>query len=286
MITRSFPTILEAWHGVIDELAYDAQSVGAIGKGGITTSYPDMLCVEVDNALVGDNLHLDMSSYGKNRWTSFLRRYFRHDLSQWVTDTTYQLSKLNKHQVAGYEVNPNPEFEQIGRKGYGSSSKGHRHGACLASLQIQMYPFPRVILVSRASMVDKAGFLDMALIHLVAKQMNDTMEDKLDSVRATWICSMAFIAAVVQMFHVRRFRKKLKGHSLEKSTRRFWHDNYEDAKYGPQKRSIKKAQEFLKHGTILRSCPVSELSLEFNPTKAERRAAAIIAADDLADADD
>src|SRR4051812_10148205 len=107
MIIRSFPTILEAWHGTIDELAYDSERIGAIGSGGITTSYPDMLCVEIEDATIGANLHLDMSSYGKGRWTTFLRRYFRPDLSSWVDSTTRQLSGLKKHQVAGYEVNPN-----------------------------------------------------------------------------------------------------------------------------------------------------------------------------------
>jgi hypothetical protein len=248
---------------MIDELAYDSKKIKAIGSGGITTSYPDIVCVEIVNALTNDGLHLDMSSYGKNRWRTFLKRYFRPDLSKWVGETTLELSRLKKHQVAQYEVNPNPLFKQIGRKGYGSSSAGHRHGASLSSLQIQMYPTPKIILVSRASMIDKAGFLDMTLIHLVAKQMKLISGDRLEKIQATWICSMPFIAAVVQMFHVRRFKKPLKGHSLEKSTRRFWHDDWRDAKYGPQKRSIKKALEFQKLGTIPRSCPVSELSLEF-----------------------
>ena len=257
MIQRRFPDILTAWHSLIDELAYHHEKVRGVGAGGITTSYPDGLVVDIDDVLLDEGLHLNMSSYGKNRWTQFLRRYFRPDFSQWVKNTAAELEALNKHQVAGYSVSYNPKFEQIGRKGYGSSSRGHRHGACLASLQLQHFPKPKVILMSRASQIDKAGFLDLSLIHLVAKQTG------WENVSGTWIVSMAFIAAVSQIFYVRRFKKPLKGHSLEKSTRRFWHDDYNDAKYGPQRRSIKKAQQFKQLGEIPRSCLVSELSLDF-----------------------
>lgn len=265
VITRRFPTILTAWHGLIDELAYHHKKIEAIGIGGITTSYPDGLVVEIKDILKDEGLHLNMSSFGRTRWNQFLKRYFRADLHEWVVDTASELVDLKKHQVAGYSVSYNPVFAQVGRKGYGSSSKGHRHGACLSSLQIQHFPKPKVILFSRASQIDKAGFLDLSLMHLVAR---DTGWNK---VSGTWVVSMAFIAAVSQMFYVRRFKKPLTGHSLEKSTRRFWHDNHEDAKYGPQRRSIKKAQEFLRLGTISRSCLVSELSLEYTLTKAERK---------------
>lgn len=258
MIQRKFPDILTAWHGIIDELAYRHEGIGGIGAGGITTSFPDGLVVEIKDVLKDDGLHLNMSSFGRTRWKSFLKRYFRPDLPQWIDSTVEELGNLSKHQVAGYSVSYNPEFKQVGRKGYGSSSKGHRHGACLSSLQLQHFPKPKVILFSRASQIDKAGFLDLSLIHLVAKRTG------WEEVSGTWIISMAFIAAVSQMFYVRRFNKSLKGHSLEKSTRRFWHDDFNDAKYGPQKRSIKKAQEWLSLGHIPRSCPVSELSLDLD----------------------
>lgn len=265
MIIRKFPTLLTAWHGLIEELAYRHEEVGAIGVGGITTSFPDGLIVEIKDVLTDEGLHLGMSSFGKTRWNQFLKRYFRDDLSQWIDSTSEELFQLKKHQVASYSVSYNPVFEQIGRKGYASSSKGHRHGACLSSLQLQYFPRPKVLLFSRASQLDKAGFLDLSLIHLVAKKTG------WKEVGATWIISMAFIAAVSQMFYVRRFKKPLKGHSLEKSTRRFWHDDYRDASYGPQKRSIKKAQEFLALGEISRACPVSELSLDTTLTKKEER---------------
>jgi hypothetical protein len=257
MILRRYKTIFEAWTQLIDELSYRHKEIDAIGVGGITTSYPDILCVEIEDLLGGKPLHLDMSSYGRNRWRTFLKRYFRPDLPQWVDDTVIQLGNLKKHQVASYSISYNPAFAQIGRKGYGSSSKGHRHGACLASLQLQHFPDPRVIVVSRASQIDKAGFLDLSLMNRVAARTG--WED----VSGTWIVSMGFIAAVHQIFYSARFGKSLKGHSLEKSTRRFWLDDYRQARYGPQKRSIKKAEEWKKTGKIFRACPVSELSLEF-----------------------
>lgn len=257
MITRRFPDILTAWHSLIEELAYRHESVHAVTDAGITVSYADGLCVQIDDILNGDEMHLGMSSFSKMRWKQFLKRYFRPDLVRWVHESAKQLEELNKHQVSGYEVNVNPLFEQVGRKGYGTSSKGHRHGACLSSLQLQHHPKPKVIIYSRASQIDKAGFLDLSLMHLVAK------ETGWEKVSGTWIVSMAFIAAVSQLFYVRRFKKPVKGHSLEKTVTRFWHDDYRDAKYGPQRRSIKKALEFMKTGEIPRSCPVSELSLEF-----------------------
>lgn len=261
LIIRSFPTILTAWQGLIEELAYRADSVGAIGQGGITTSFPDGVIVEIKDILKDEELHLDMSSYGKTRWKQFLKRYFRPDLEEWVTETSIELSNLKKHQVASYSVSYNPERVVAGRKGYGHSKGGHRHGACLSSLQLQYFPKPKVILFSRASQIDKAGFLDLSLMHLVAR------ETGWEKVGGTWVISMGFIAAVSQMFYIRRFNKKLKGHSLEKSTRRFWHDNHMDASYGPQKRSIKKAQEFKRLGTIARAVPVSHLNLRIDLDK-------------------
>lgn len=257
MIQRRFGTIFEAWQGLIEELAYRHEDIDTVGAGGITTSYSDGLVVDIDDLLGGKPLHLDMSSYGQNRWKTFLKRYFRPDLSRWVDDTVIQLGNLKKHQVASYSISVNPAFAQVGRKGYGSSSKGHRHGACLASLQIQHYPAPKVIVVSRASQLDKAGFLDLALMNRVAARTG------WNEVSGTWVISMAFIAAVSQIFYVARFGKSLKGHSLEKSTRRFTLPDWRDAKYGPQKRSIKKAQEWKEKKSIFRACPVEELSLEF-----------------------
>jgi hypothetical protein len=257
MIVRQFPTIRTAWQGLIEELAYHHKDVETVGQGGITTSYADGLVCEIDDALKCDDLHLNMSSYGKNRWRTFLKRYFRPDLQDWVDSTVVQLGNLKKHQVASYSISLNPEFEQIGRKGYGSSSKGHRHGACLSSLQLQHFPCPKVIVVSRASQIDKAGFLDLSLMNRVAVRTGWS------DVRGTWVVSMPFIAAVHQIFYSARFGRSLKGHSLEKSTRRFWLDDWRLCKYGPQKRSVKKAQEWKETKKIFRSCPVDELSLEF-----------------------
>lgn len=258
MIRRKYGTILEAWHGTIEELSYHHREIETVGQGGITTSYADGVIIEIADALSDtERMHLNMCSFGKTRFTQFLKRYFRPNLAQWVDDSVKQLGNLNKHQVAGYEVNVNPLYENIGRKGYGSSSKGHRHGACLSSLQLQHFPKSKVILFSRASQIDKAGFMDLSLIRLVA------LRTGWKEVSATWVISMGFIAAVSQMYYIRRFGKTLKGHSLAKSTERFWHDDHMEAKYGPQKRSIKRAQEFLRTGTVSRSCPVDELSLEF-----------------------
>jgi hypothetical protein len=258
MIFRRFPTIYEAWRGLIEELAYRHEEIDTVGAGGITTSYADGLVCDIDDLLGGIPLHLNMSSYGQNRWKTFLKRYFRPDLKDWVDHTVTELGNLKKHQVASYSISYNPAFAQIGRKGYGSSSKGHRHGACLASLQLQHFPTPKVIVVSRASQIDKAGFLDLALMNRVA------VETGWKEVSGTWVVSMAFIAAVSQIYYAARFNKSLKGHSLEKSTRRFWLDDWREAKYGPQKRSIKKAEEWKDTGKIFRACPVSELSLEFD----------------------
>jgi hypothetical protein len=257
MLIRKFPDPYTAWRGIIKELCYPPKSLEVVGAGGITTSYKDGVVVEIDNLLEGPELHLDMSSFGKNRWKTFLKRYLRPDYGQWVDDTVAGLGNLKKHQVAGYSVSYNPQFKEIGRKGYSSSSHGHRWGACLSAVQIQRFPNPLITVVSRASQLDKAGFLDLSLMYLTAKRSG------WEKVSGRWIISMAFIAAVAQIFFVARFNQPLKGHSLEKSTRRFWLDDWRLAKYGPQKRSIKKAEEWRETGKIFRSCLVSELSLEF-----------------------
>lgn len=259
MIHRQFPTIFEAWQGLIDELAYHHKEVDTVGAGGITTSFSDGLVCDIDDLLGGVPLHLDMSSYGQNRWKTFLKRYFRPDFAGWVDSTVEQLGNLKKHQVAGYSISYNPQFKQIGRTGYGSSSAGHRHGACLSAVQLQHFPKPKVIVVSRASQIDKAGFLDLALMNRVAERTG------WEKVSGTWIVSMAFVAAVSQIFYVARFKKSLRGHSLEKSTRRFTLSDWREAKYGPQRRSIKKAQEWRETKKIFRACSVNELSLEFEP---------------------
>src|SRR5215469_303816 len=97
MIIRRYPTILSAYIGMTDELAYgtiDGDTEVAVPiRWGVCIGYPEITCVEIDNVLIDENLHLGMASYTKSRWTRFLRRYFREDFSIWLRNSMKKLLK-------------------------------------------------------------------------------------------------------------------------------------------------------------------------------------------------
>jgi hypothetical protein len=226
-------------------------------------SYPDIVECDITDALdekvdeskmLGKSgkkaLHLDMSSFTKSRWTRFLRKYFRPDLGEWVDTAMQKLQKYPRRPfVASYSMQMNVDDEE-GRK-------GHNYGGCLSSLQIRLYPKPTVILYSRACMLDKIGFLDLTLIHLIAKRMG------LPEVSARWVISLPFVSAISQVFYAPRFSLKMKGHILKSKVEMHIHLKPSDTPYGPLSRLLKRNIQFKEHGTIPRSVHVRDLSLDF-----------------------
>lgn len=250
MIQRTYPTILTAWHGMVDELVYKAQDPI---KWGVCMSYPEIVECKIEDALLDEKLHLDMSSYTKMRWRKFLKRYFRPDLPDWIDRSVTKLKKYpNRPFVAGYSIQPNIE-DSAGRV-------GHNYGGCLGSLQIRLKPRPTVILMSRACQMDKIGFLDFTLMHLVAKRVALSARGP---VQATWVVSLPFISAISQVYYVKRFKKTLRGHALKRRVEQNSARTLEDVTYGPLKRLIKRNQQWAEHGKIAKSCPVSELELTY-----------------------
>ncbi len=252
MIQRKFNDVLSAWHGLVEELAYRKDSVGAV-SWGVCIGYPELIEVSIADALLDNKMHLGMSSYTKSRWTRFLRRYFRPDLREWVRESVRKLTKYpNRPFVASYSINLNVHDEE-GRA-------GHNYGGCLSSLQIRVHPKPTVILYSRACQMDKIGFLDLCLIHLVAKELRDQLGDHV-KVRGTWVVSLAFISAISQVYYANRFKKKMNGHALRRRIEA--NRGKTNSPFGPLSRLLKRNRQLAEFGEIPRSCPVSELSLDF-----------------------
>src|SRR6185503_1223738 len=228
MIIRNYPEILTAWHSLVKELAYEHPKPL---QWGVCVAFPDIVEISIADALMDSGLHLGMSSYTKSRWTRFLRRYFRPDLTSWVAGSMRKLTKYpNRPFVASYSINLNVHDEE-GRE-------GHNYGGCLSSLQIRVHPTPTVILYSRACQLDKIGFLDLTLIHLVAKEMKrlDLLKNK--KICGEWIISLGFISAISQVYYTKRFKSKLKGHRLKQRIEvgRTRHNT----PFGPLKRLLKR----------------------------------------------
>lgn len=251
MITREFSTVLSAWHGITRELSYGE---GPFLRWGLCLGYPDILEVTIYDLLKDEKLHLEMSSYTKSRWTRFLRRYFRPDLPDWIHTSLKKLQKYpNRPFVASYDITKNPEAKIIGVGAHG----GHNYGGCLSSLQIRIKPVPTVILISRACQVSKIGFLDLTLMHLVAKEMGFTR------VVGQWVISLPFISAVDMIFYLPKFKQPLKDHNLHRRIIGLQkRDNGEEV-YGPLKRLFKRNKQLASIGHIPGAVPVSSLSLNF-----------------------
>ena len=242
MIERRFPTLLSAFTGLTEELAYD-RSLKVL-KWGVCIGYEDLITVKIDDALDNDTMNLGMASYTKSRWTRFLRRYFRSDLSNWIDEAMAKLRRYpSRPFVASYSVNLNT---------------GHNYGGCLASLQIRICPTPEVILTSRACHLDKVGFLDLSLINVVARRMG------VPKVKASWVISNCFISGISQVFYLKMFDKPLAGHRLERTLNRLINVDYEDIKFGPLKRGHKRVMALKEHGFIPNSIDVSKLSIATN----------------------
>lgn len=250
MILRRYPDVLSCYLGLTDELAYNLlipreqngenHNIKPL-KWGVCVGYPEPLHVEIDDVMVDNDLHLDMSSYTKSRWTRFLRRYMRGDLPEWVDESMKKLNRYPRRPfVASYSVNPNT---------------GHNYGGCLSSLQIRICPRPTVMLYSRACHIDKVGFLDLSFIHVVAKAMD------VGPVHAEWTISNGFISAISQIYYIQRFQKSIEGNRLAKSMVRFNDVAYDDIKFGPLKRGRKRMESLATLGHIPGSVPVSKLSL-------------------------
>lgn len=240
MIQRNFPNLMGTYRGLTDELAYSRDITPL--KWGVCLGYNQPLSVDIDDLLHDDSMSLGMASYTKSRWTRFLRRYFRDDLAQWIDRSMEKLQRYpSRPFVASYSVNLNT---------------GHNYGGCLASLQIRISPRPEVILVSRACHLDKVGFLDLALMNVVARRMG------CDKVSGTWVASNCFISAISQIFYLKMFNMPTVGHRLEKSMKRLTDVDYEDIKFGPLKRGRKRMMALDEVGHIPNSILVKDLSIE------------------------
>jgi len=263
MITRKFPTILTAWRGLIEELAYKTPPSRAV-KWGVNACYPDMLQIEIEDILNDDQLETGLASFTKGRWSRFLRTYLRPDFPQWIEAAIARLKECApRPYVESYSININetpPKLTQSRINYSGGGRRGHNHGSCLSSVQFRLYPKPRVILYSRACCIDKAGLLDLFLMHHLALRVGESI--KKEKMPATWILSMGFISAITQVFYTYQFKLPTDTHLLHKAIARFaQQESY--SKYGPVRRIRKRKEEFKNHGRVLKSVPVSELSLEF-----------------------
>lgn len=239
IIERKFSNLTATYRGLTEELAYDRHCKTL--KWGVCMGYDGMLSVEIDDVLHNDGMNLGMASYTKSRWTRFLRRYFREDLDEWIDES---MAKLNRYPsrpfVASYSVNLNT---------------GHNYGGCLASLQIRIAPHPEVILVSRACHLDKVGYLDLALINVIASRMG------VPNVRGSWVVSNCFISAISQIFYLKQFNMPLESHKLARSMRRLIDVDYEDIKFGPLKRGRKRMMDLDTYGSVQNSIDVKDLSI-------------------------
>ena len=247
LITRCYPDVLSAWRGLVETLAYTAKKQSL--RWGTLLAYPCPIVVEIDDLAADTGLHLNMPGFTKGRWTRFLRQYCRPDLCSWIDESLDKLRKYPERAfVCSYDLNPNGD---------------HNYGNCLSSLQIRLQPQPAVILYSRATQIDKAGFLDLMLMHLVAKRMAP------QPISGMWIVSLAFINALGQLFYLKRFDRPLQGHGLEKEIGQHGRESWHDAKFGPHQRALKRIQQLEESGDIPGSVAVSELALEFTSVTEE-----------------
>jgi hypothetical protein len=239
LIQKKFPNLLAAYRGITEDLAYN-QEVKPL-KWGVCIGYPEVIGIEIEDALHDENMTIGMASYTKSRWTRFLRRYFRDDFSEWIDAAVLKLQRYpSRPFVASYSVNLNT---------------GHNYGGCLASLQIRICPRAEVILTSRACHLDKVGFLDLSLINVVARRM------KYPKVRASWLISNCYISAISQIFYVKMFNMPMRGHRLEKTLHRLTDVGYDDIKFGPLKRGRRRMMDLESHGYVVNSIKVKDLSI-------------------------
>jgi len=239
LIERQFPNLMKAYRGLTEELAYD-KSLPVL-KWGVCIGYEDLLSVRIDDAMDNEGMTLGMASYTKSRWTRFLRRYFRDDISKWISGAVKKLQRYpSRPFVASYSVN---------------LDTGHNYGGCLSSIQIRICPTPEVILYSRACHLDKVGFLDLALINVVARALG------YPNVKATWVVSNCFISGISQIFYLKMFGLSPEGHRLQRTMKRLTDVDYEDIKFGPLKRGRKRMMALDEHGHIPNSILVKDLSI-------------------------
>jgi hypothetical protein len=257
MISREFKTIYGAWRGLVDELIYKPEVEGQkVINWGMHAAYPDLVEVRIEDASLDEDLDLGISSYTKTRWRMFMKKYFRPDFSQWIDSSIERLEQApHRPYVAAYSMNINePPGRREGRN-FSGGPRAHNYGGCLGSVQIRIKPEPKVILYSRACALDKTGFIDLCLIHHVAKRLEAA---GYKPTGAVWVISLGFISAITQIFYIEQFKRPLKGHALQKRISHLLNTG-SDHGYGPLKRVYKRKSEI----ETRKKVPVSSLSLEF-----------------------
>ena len=242
MINFYAKDIKSCFHEMIDGLAYQYNQ--DVGKWGICYGYIQPLCIEIDDVTNDCDMTLSFAGFTKSRWTKLLKSYIRPDFQEWVHKTCKRLEKYpNRPFISEYQPSPNTS-----RK----NETLHAYGNCLVSIQIRLWPQPTVMLYSRASALDKTGLCDLALIHVISRELKSVMVNKPDTIRGQWTIGLAYISAVAQTFYVTRFNKPLKNHRLRIPIERFLSqaDDMSQVKYGPVRRNLTRVNAWLKDGFI------------------------------------
>jgi hypothetical protein len=251
MIQRTYPTVRDAYMGMTDEISHTLDA--PVIKWGVCLGYKEPVCVTIEDASVDTGLHLGEASFTKARWTRFLKRYFRADLQQWVDDAYKKLARYSSRPfVASYSMNINVDDQE--------ARSGHNYGGCLSSLQMRLAPRPEVILYSRACQIDKIGYLDLSLIHIIARQIKEKRNCKV--VPATWVISLGFISAISQIFYAMQFDRPYEGNRLKKSMDRIMETADEDLKFGPLIRGRARMKSLGELGYIPGDVWVKDLTID------------------------
>lgn len=265
-----YETLTQLWH----------DTVWAMWRGKMTdpldyVSGTDTHCY--DNMLVSESMAYDFDMrdlwLNKQRWTVLVRQYL---------DISEVARFLDRATALGLGEGKRGAVTSMAVKNVRREPKKHRWGPCMASFTFRGVrsgdPRPTLTLHSRVSYIAYIGGLDLALAHVIAREIARRIEMDVADFRFVWhVDSLQFHCfKSLPLLYRQEYIEDLNDDRLRRKyptiriVGRWWdtiliaEDNgktLEEEKYGPLRRVRRRYQEYCR-GDFVPSVPVERLTLE------------------------
>lgn len=177
-----------------------------------------------------------------SRWGALVRQYVDVDAyDEWLDSIEQTFSPKFKRGIAFMRMN-----EVKTREAESTGKKWRRWGACMLGMSFRSLPRPHLTLYSRTSYVGYLAFLDIALAHVIARDIAEHLELSVGDISFTWHLESASyhpLKSLSWFYRTDKTREMLEGElaqpkefpSLARSQReirRIWKADEEGTPYG------------------------------------------------------
>lgn len=175
------------------------------------------------------------------RWGALVRQYLDPEsYSEWLDSIEQAFMPKLKRGIAFMRMN-----EVQARQSESTGKKWRRWGACMLGMSFRALPRPHITLHSRTSYVGYLAFLDIALVHVIARDIATRLELSVSEIGFTWHLESASyhpLKSLSWYYRDQEWVKMLEGDHLYKTSpsflrsqrelRRIWEADEKGTLYG------------------------------------------------------